>query len=105
MARTASELMPGVPLDWVDTYFPVDRLLRPVRNTVGARTVFIQLNTLMFARMHNDPEQTANVDELAPKVTRALAQIVSTAIDGVLEVECFVPGGKPEWISLVPARA
>lgn len=28
-----------------------------------------------------------------------------TNIDGVLEVECFVPGGKPEWISLVPARA
>lgn len=96
MVQTLSSMIPAVKPHWVNPRFPADLVDDPVAPEDGGQTVFIQLNTAMFAKAENP-------DELAPQVTRALCEIVHRALKGTREVECMVMAANPAWISVLEA--
>lgn len=98
MVTTLADRIPGVKPSWVNTRFPADLIDDPEMPEDGGKTVFIQLNTAMFAKL-----DAAEANELAPRVTRALCNIVHRALNARFEVECMVMGANPAWINVVPA--
>lgn len=86
----------GSPANWIRTYFPVDMLDEPELEADGARTIYVQLHTAMFATK-------PDTDALAKDVAYALAELVWNSFRGRYEVECFVVALNPEQKCLISA--
>ena len=87
----------GVKREHVGVNMPSDLIDAPLVSEDGANTIQIELLTGLFATRNN-------ANELAPRVTKALATLVAKTFDGAFEAECFVIEVTPGWTSLVEAE-
>ncbi len=86
----------GVPTEWVRPFFVPDMLPPPTETEDGCATIYVRLDTGMFAGKLDD--------DVSPiKAVENLARLIWVAFGGKYEVEVFVGDLHPKWKKLLAA--